>query len=170
MKNTISKYGKWALITGGSNGIGLAFAKELAASGHNLILVARGKEALEKRAKELSNDYRITVETIPMDLTAPGAPSDLYEQTKEKKVGQIILSAGMEMVAQCRLIFANCRSHGTSQQKLREWALAHWAVRQVLFPASSTKYTPLKIVSCRACGLHVCLVPSFATHCIKIKG
>jgi len=96
MKNTATKYGKWALITGGSAGIGLAFAKELAADGHNLLLVARGKEALDQGARELRAQYPIEVETIAFDLTAPGAPSELYEQTKDKRPGLIVLSAGVE--------------------------------------------------------------------------
>lgn len=96
MKNTLNKYGKWAIVVGGSNGIGLSFAKELAASGHNLILVARGKHALDARAKELSAKHRVEVETIPMDLTAPGAPLDLYGLTKDKNPGMLVLSAGLE--------------------------------------------------------------------------
>jgi len=96
MKHTVKKYGTWALITGGSNGIGLAFAKELAAKGHNLILVARGKDALDARSKELSQAHGVQVETIPMDLTAPGAPSELYKLTKGMNPGLVVLSAGME--------------------------------------------------------------------------
>lgn len=96
MKHTVEKYGKWALITGGSNGIGLAFAKELAAKGHNLILVARGKDALDASARELSKAHNIQVEIVPMDLTAPGAPSELHALTKDKKPGLLVLSAGAE--------------------------------------------------------------------------
>lgn len=97
MKNTTKKYGRWALITGGSNGIGFAFAKDLAAAGHNLILVARGKDALIASAKELTAVHNIEVETISMDLTSPEAPAKLYEQTKDKNPGLIVLSAGTEM-------------------------------------------------------------------------
>lgn len=96
MKHSVKKYGKWALITGGSNGISLAFAKELAAEGHNLILVARGKDALDARANELTRAHNIQVETIPMDLTDPGAPSELYELTKAMQPGLVVFSAGKE--------------------------------------------------------------------------
>ncbi|MEH6631172.1 MAG: SDR family NAD(P)-dependent oxidoreductase [Halopseudomonas aestusnigri] len=96
MKKTLSRYGKWALVTGGSSGIGLAFARELAATGHNLILVARGIATLNNSAKDLAATYRIEVQTIALDLTKSGASAELYEQTKDKNPGLVILSAGME--------------------------------------------------------------------------
>jgi short-subunit dehydrogenase len=45
-----AKYGPWALVAGGSQGIGLAFSRELARRGLSLILVARNKERLERSA------------------------------------------------------------------------------------------------------------------------
>jgi NADPH:quinone reductase-like Zn-dependent oxidoreductase len=42
---------KWALVTGGSEGIGKSFAQDLAKSGFNILLVSRSEEKLEK-AKE----------------------------------------------------------------------------------------------------------------------
>ena len=83
MKQTVAKYGTWALVTGGSGGIRLAFARELAAAGHNLILVARSAQTLETRTRELATRFKIEVDTIPMDLAMPGATAELYEQTRE---------------------------------------------------------------------------------------
>jgi short-subunit dehydrogenase len=96
MKNTKNKYGAWALITGGSSGIGYAFAQNLAAKGHNLILVARNQDALDARAKELATQYNIEVDTITQDLTAPDAAANIYAQSQNKKPGLIVLNAGME--------------------------------------------------------------------------
>jgi short-subunit dehydrogenase len=96
MKKKLSEYGKWAVITGGSSGIGLAFAHELAAAGQSLVLVARGKSQLEACAKTLTSLYQVDVETIAMDLTKQGAPLDLYQQTKDKSPGLLVLNAGME--------------------------------------------------------------------------
>jgi short-subunit dehydrogenase len=47
MQSLIDKYGKWALITGASSGIGKEFAMQLAALNFNLVLVARRKDKLE---------------------------------------------------------------------------------------------------------------------------
>lgn len=56
------------VITGGSSGIGAAFARRLAPD-HNLLLVARRKERLEQLATELSGAYGSQVEIMAADLT-----------------------------------------------------------------------------------------------------
>jgi len=57
-----------ALITGASAGLGEAFARQLAARGFDLILVARRKGKLASLAQQLTHPGIITVETIPADL------------------------------------------------------------------------------------------------------
>jgi Tropinone reductase 1 len=64
--------GRLALITGGSSGIGLAAARELAALGADLILVARGEERLERARTGIDADFRgCRVATIAADLSVP---------------------------------------------------------------------------------------------------
>jgi len=58
-----------ALITGASAGIGAEFARQLAAQGVNLILVARRKEKLEALASEFVKNYAIAVDILPADLS-----------------------------------------------------------------------------------------------------
>lgn len=71
-----------ALLTGASGGIGLEFAKLLAADGHDLVLVARSYAKLEQIAAELREKYDITVSCIAKDLAHPGAASELYAQVR----------------------------------------------------------------------------------------
>lgn len=57
-----------ALITGASAGIGLQFARQLAARGHGVTLVARRKARLNEVAQEISATYGVRAETIASDV------------------------------------------------------------------------------------------------------
>jgi short-subunit dehydrogenase len=61
-----------ALITGASTGIGAIYADRLAKRGYDLILVARNKQRLASRARQLANETGRKVETVEADLTSAG--------------------------------------------------------------------------------------------------
>lgn len=89
--------GKYALVTGGSSGIGAAIANELAAAGANIILVARASDRLEQTAAGLSQNHGVTVETIASNLHSPGAASELIAKVAEAGIDieMLVNSAGM---------------------------------------------------------------------------
>jgi uncharacterized protein len=78
--------GKWALITGASAGIGLEFAKLLAAGGTNLVLTARRVDRLQKLASGLSAQHRVQVEVFSADLLRPEAPVEIFKFTAGKNI------------------------------------------------------------------------------------
>lgn len=73
-----------ALITGASAGIGAAFAQELAAHKTNLVLVARSEAKLQKLAQQLQDQYKIQVDFVVQDLTAPAAAKAVFDAATQK--------------------------------------------------------------------------------------
>lgn len=84
-----------ALITGASGGIGEAFARKMAASGYNVILVARSADKLHALAQALTA-HNITATALPYDLTKPEAPQQLYMALQDQglTVDLLINNAG----------------------------------------------------------------------------
>jgi short-subunit dehydrogenase len=87
---------KVTLITGASSGIGEAFARRLAADGHDLLLVARSENALHSLCDELMLEHKITAHYISLDLTAQGSLDRLFEETEKHslEVDWLINNAG----------------------------------------------------------------------------
>ncbi len=78
----------YALITGASSGIGEEFARQLAAKGWSLALVARSQDRLERVRIDLMQQHpSIDVRSIALDLTKPEAPLDLFERTQADRLG-----------------------------------------------------------------------------------
>ncbi|PNU03870.1 SDR family NAD(P)-dependent oxidoreductase [Novosphingobium guangzhouense] len=90
------RYGPWALIAGASEGTGAAFARQLAASGINLILVARRGGPLQALAEELRAQAGVECVTAMIDLAAHDAAERLCEAAAGREVGLLILNAGAD--------------------------------------------------------------------------
>jgi short-subunit dehydrogenase len=74
----------YAVITGGTSGIGYELARRLAQDGYNLVLVARSKEGLIETASGLENQFGTSVYTIVKDLFIPGAAKEVYTETQQQ--------------------------------------------------------------------------------------
>ncbi|NRD68649.1 SDR family oxidoreductase [Corallococcus exiguus] len=88
--------GHRALVTGASSGLGVEFARELAARGMALILVARSEDRMRALAAELTEAHHIQVEVIALDLGREGAGRELYARCQEKglRVDLLVNNAG----------------------------------------------------------------------------
>lgn len=84
------------LITGASGGIGEAFARRLAAEGHNLVLVARTESKLAALCDELTLEHGIMAHYVAVDLTEFQADSRLFEETEKHglEIDWLINNAG----------------------------------------------------------------------------
>jgi short-subunit dehydrogenase len=80
MTSPSKRSGQTALITGGSGGIGLALARQFAGHGHDLVLTARRRDALEAVAGTIEGKYGVKVTVIAADLTDPDAPQRLFDE------------------------------------------------------------------------------------------
>lgn len=87
---------KIALITGASSGIGRELAHIHAATGGDLVLVARSTQKLNKLKIELESKYKVIAVVVTKDLTAPNATQELYEEVKSLniEVDYLINNAG----------------------------------------------------------------------------
>ena len=93
----IAKYGPWALIVGGSEGIGASFARKLAADGFNVALIARKAEPLEALAAEL-RETGVEARSLTVDLSDAAAIDKVRAITDDIEVGLLIYNAGANSV------------------------------------------------------------------------
>ncbi|MFC2085865.1 SDR family NAD(P)-dependent oxidoreductase [Bacteroidota bacterium] len=89
-----------ALVTGASSGIGLEFARRLAADGYDLVLIARRAERLDALSDELSSRHGISTHALPLDLTVPGAVDSVVQfiDTNHLVVHTLVNNAGFGLV------------------------------------------------------------------------
>jgi hypothetical protein len=89
-----------ALVTGASAGLGHEFAKQLAAQGNDLVLVARNASRLAETAEDLRRQYGITAEVLPADLTQDDDVAAVVERLEDARrpVGILVNNAGIGLL------------------------------------------------------------------------
>ncbi|EDW77323.1 uncharacterized protein Dwil_GK18151, isoform A [Drosophila willistoni] len=92
----LDKYGKWAVVTGATDGIGKEYARELARQGLNLVLISRTKEKLIQVTNEIESEYKVKTKWIAVDFTKG---REAYEEVERElagiEVGILVNNVGM---------------------------------------------------------------------------
>ncbi|NNC57995.1 MAG: SDR family oxidoreductase [Woeseiaceae bacterium] len=101
-----------ALITGASAGLGREFARQLAADGKDLVLVARRVEPMEALAEELKNAYGTDVDVIQADLSDRETPVALFDEVQQRG-----------LVVDC--LINNAGAAGIDLLRTEDWSTAH---------------------------------------------
>lgn len=87
----------YALVTGGSSGIGMAYAKEMASRGYNILIVSNREDLNMESQQWLQNKYPVHIETLYQDLAIPEAAQQVYDycHAHNMEVEVLINNAGM---------------------------------------------------------------------------
>src|SRR5580693_3228407 len=96
MKAVLDKerFGPWALVTGASPGIGKEFARQIAASGINIVLVARREDLLKEVGVEFSKRSRVEHRVVVLDVSREDFIRQLAPATNDLDIGLVISNAG----------------------------------------------------------------------------
>jgi uncharacterized protein len=120
------QFGPWAVVTGASSGIGKEFARQLAASGFNLVLVARRQPLLEQIGHTLAQDYQITYRALALDLSQEGFLDRLISATSDLDIGMVVSNAGSINVGEFVHMDQSSLHHMVRLSVLAHLDLAHY--------------------------------------------
>ena len=88
------RFGPWALVTGASSGIGKEFARQIAASGINIVLVARRESLLKEAGVEFSKRYGVEHRVVVLDVSREDFIGQLASATDDLDIGLVVSNAG----------------------------------------------------------------------------
>lgn len=94
----VRRYGPWAVVAGASEGLGEQFARQLAARGLNLVLVARRQAKLEALAAAIRREHGEEVRPLCLDLSRPELGEAVQRATAELDLGLLVFNAALSPI------------------------------------------------------------------------
>jgi len=95
----VAKYGAWAVVTGATDGIGKAYANELAKRGMNVFLLSRSQEKLNAVSTEIETKYKVKTQTMAIDFSKFSRTSTNLEKVtaalQNMEIGVLINNVGI---------------------------------------------------------------------------
>src|SRR5258706_1382804 len=88
------RFGTWALVTGASSGIGKEFARQIVASGINIVLVARREDLLNEVGVQFSKRYGVEHRVVVLDVSRDDFIGRLASATNDLDIGLVVSNAG----------------------------------------------------------------------------
>ncbi|XP_030876354.1 very-long-chain 3-oxoacyl-CoA reductase [Leptonychotes weddellii] len=89
------RLGEWAVVTGGTDGIGKSYAEELAKHGMKVVLISRSQDKLNQVSSEIREKFKVETRTIAVDF----ASEDIYDKIKTSlaglKIGVLVNNVGI---------------------------------------------------------------------------
>jgi uncharacterized protein len=89
-----ARFGPWAVVTGASSGIGREFARQLAANGISVVLVARREMPMREAGREFTRRHGVEHRVVSLDLAESGSLERLAEATDDLDIGLAVANAG----------------------------------------------------------------------------
>nr|XP_029135036.1 very-long-chain 3-oxoacyl-CoA reductase-B-like isoform X1 [Labrus bergylta] len=90
-----AKLGKWAVVTGATDGIGKAYAEELARRGFSIVLISRSQEKLDDVSKAIASKCGVETKTIAADFSAVDIYSKIEDALTGLEIGVLVNNVGI---------------------------------------------------------------------------
>uniref|UniRef100_A0AAX7SRE1 3-ketoacyl-CoA reductase n=1 Tax=Astatotilapia calliptera TaxID=8154 RepID=A0AAX7SRE1_ASTCA len=89
------KLGKWAVVTGATDGIGKSYAEELARRGFAMMLISRSQEKLDDVARSIEEQFKVETRTIAVDFGKTDIYSKIEEGLAGLEIGVLVNNVGV---------------------------------------------------------------------------
>jgi short-subunit dehydrogenase len=151
----LSRYGPWALVTGGASGIGAEFGRQLAARGMKIMIVDVQARMAATRAEEIRTGFRVEARAVTADLARPDFMNVIRRETRDLEIGLLVNNAAYGTVGSffktdindmVRTLRVNCRAPIMLSHELGR-AMVRRKRGGIIFIASTAAYTGTPLVS-----------------------